>query len=103
MPKFHFCTLGIHPFSSDIICDVCKRKGDSAGLTYSCTSCEIELCENCYNQLDNLPNNRHNHSLLLRKRNFICDICHLNEPKVKRLSMYCSSCDYDICMKCYLS
>ena len=103
MSNFHFCSLGIHQFSPDIICDVCQRKGDSTGLAYSCSSCEIELCPTCWSKLsDKLPDKRHVHKLYLRKRNFICDICHENKPNTKRLSMYCSNCDYDICMKCYL-
>ena len=60
MPKFHFCSLGIHQFSPNITCDVCKRKGDSSGMAYSCTSCDIELCGTCYSRLsDKLPNSRH--------------------------------------------
>jgi len=89
-------------FSNGIYCDVCRRPGGIfRGVCYSCPSCNIDICQGCYNQLRMINDNKHYHKLYLEKRNFICNVCRGRYPNSD--SMYCSACDYDICMKCYIS
>lgn len=98
----HAHPLAPQQFISDLYCDICGRQGgDGRGICYSCPSCNIDICQGCYNQLKMITTNWHNHRLLLAKRNFKCNECGMFYEY--KDSMYCESCDYDICMRCYIS
>ena len=95
----------VHPvvsqlFNSNYICDMCKRRGDGS-MCYACRLCDMDICQYCCSKLLYAPQkNRHQHQLYLTKRNnWVCDLC---RGRNKTLSMYCSICDYDCCIDCYI-
>ena len=95
----------VHPvvsqnFTSRYRCDMCKRLGDGT-ICYSCRQCDMDICQICCNKLLCAPQkNRHQHQLYLTKRqNWRCDLC---QQRGQNLSMYCSMCDYDCCIDCYI-
>ena len=95
----------VHPvvsqnFTSRYRCDMCKRLGDGT-ICYSCRQCDMDICQICCNKLLCAPQkNRHQHQLYLTKRqNWNCDLC---RKRGQNLSMYCSMCDYDCCIDCYI-
>ena len=95
----------VHPvvsqnFTSRYRCDMCKRLGDGT-ICYSCRQCDMDICQICCNKLLCAPQkNRHQHQLYLTKRqNWRCDLC---QKRGETLSMYCSKCDYDCCIDCYI-
>ena len=101
-PLAHKHPIAPQQFHEPLICDLCLLQGGSThGMCFSCRLCDIDLCEGCYNQLILCPNNKHNHILYLAKRNYICNIC--GNSFKNNISMYCSFCDYDVCMNCYIS
>ena len=87
-------------FSSNFICDMCKRRGDGT-ICYSCRPCDMDICQTCCAKLLYAPQkNRHPHQLYFTKRqNWVCDFC---KQRNKTLSMYCSPCDFDCCTDCYV-
>ena len=95
----------VHPvvsqdFTSRYRCDICKRLGDEI-ICYSCRTCDMDICQICCNKLLCAPQkNRHQHQLYLTKReNWHCDLC---QKRGQNISMYCSKCDYDCCIDCYI-
>ena len=98
----HSHTLGRQTFTKNIFCDICDREGGNPGaICYSCPSCDIDICEGCYNQVMMIdPNMKHNHELKFEKKNFICDLC--DNTYNNTVSMSCSRCDFDICLKCFI-
>ena len=101
-PLAHKHPIAPQQFHKGLGCDLCYLMGDTShGKCYSCRFCDIDLCEGCYNQLILCPKNKHNHILYLTKRDYGCNIC--RKLFQNTISMYCSSCDYDVCMNCYIS
>ena len=96
-----------HPLSSQqfhepLKCDLCGLKGGpNHGICFSCPSCDIDFCEGCFNQLNLCPNNKHDHFLVLERRNYKCDKCGNNYND--KVSIYCSNCDFDVCLNCYIT
>ena len=98
----HAHPLAPQQFVSYLNCDICDRQGgDGRGICYSCPSCNIDICPGCYNQLKMITTDWHKHQLLLTKRDYTCSEC--GESYEYKDSMYCKSCDYDICIGCYIS
>lgn len=98
---------GLHEHSlkyillNDICVFCCARIFNKMG--YTCESCNLILCENCYEKIfinDDNANNLHKHNLILKFRNdWSCDIC--KRYYKNKYSCFCESCDFDVCYKCY--
>ena len=108
-------------------CDICNNKEDpflSNTLSFNCSICKYDLCQNCieihnYKKinnklLDKVPKGKkvyvrnHPHPLLLsnkEERNYpndswICDICKVIFSDYI-FSLHCKKCDYDVCLNCF--
>lgn len=109
------------------ICNLCFQENNSEIPTYYCTKCDYDVCGNCMkklsdeekypllyykysnnNNITKINNKNHSHPLIYcitsRNRNpisWICNKCHRNY-KEGSWSFYCSLCDYDLCVNCYI-
>ena len=70
-------------------------------MGYICESCDLVLCENCYEKIYIYDvNNFHRHNLILKFREeWFCNIC--KQCYKNKYSCFCESCDFDVCYKCY--
>ena len=60
----------------------------------------MDICQICCNKLLCSPQKNRHHQLYLTKReNWHCDLC---QKRGQNISMYCSKCDYDCCIDCYI-
>ena len=109
-------------------CNLCSKQNESSIATYSCTKCEYNMCENCMRirsdeqkypffsdgerldyDIKKVEMKIHNHPLVycITSRNRIptcwfCDSCSKNYG-IQDWSFFCSVCNYDICIQCYIN
>ncbi len=92
------------PFLTHLVCDVCRKNGGTpGGSCYHCRACDLDICQNCVNQLNMVKNSNHPHQLMITKKRgkFNCDRCKKSFSYEDTVSMNCATCNIDFCMKCY--
>ena len=88
-------------FNSNLTCLICTKNGTNTEDYYFCEFCSIGLCQNCYNKLCSVPNNKHVHKMSIGRTTFKCDKC--KESFRSKITMNCRKCDFDLCPNCYCS
>ena len=81
------------------ICDLCEKKFDIHQHSFTCSTCNIDFCDDCSFKLLN-PNTTHPHNLeLVLAFNQTCDLCKLSCHQA--IKMTCKKCNYKECLICY--
>ena len=88
-------------FNQDLKCLNCSKNGNNSDNYYYCEFCSIGLCQNCYNKLCSVPNDKHVHKLSIGRTTFKCDKCKISFRY--SITMCCRKCDFDLCPNCYCS
>ena len=81
-------------------CNICENLIN--GNSYSCVSCDLNLCQNCGNRLlIGQPNTTvHMHQLQgIKGNSWKCDVC--KKKYNECLSFNCANCNFDCCTNCY--
>ena len=86
-------------------CDFCLKSQyvPITTLSYNCTECDLDICSDCFSmtKLRQANKNIHEHQLKVRNdgKHWSCDECEYNFGA--RISFFCESCNFDICLNCY--
>jgi hypothetical protein len=94
--------IGAHPYQSGFNCDAC-RKLNPTSTRHNCSTCQFDLCQNCYiSEVEHKPQHLqlslHPHVLnMVKSRAYTCAQCRIPD---NAYSWHCSACNYYLCARC---